>query len=136
MDDERFDRLAAALAADPSRRGVLRVVFGGGLLAALGRAGADDAAAKKKGKKKKGGKKKPSCKRTQKKCGKRCIPKSGCCTSDECDQGEVCRNDRCSNCVSAGDCPTPPACEEAVCEDGRCATAGLAAGSDCASDQF
>lgn len=129
MDDARFDRLAAALAADPSRRGLLRLISGGSLLALFGRLGSDEAAAKKKGKKK--------CKGTKKKCGKKCIPKDDCCTSSECPQGEVCRNGGCSDCVAADDCPpSDTACEGPVCENGRCATAQLPAGSNCATNRF
>ena len=131
MDNRRFDRLTVALAADPSRRGLLRLISGGGLVALFGRTVSDEATAKKKG-----NRKKKKCQGNKKQCGKRCIPKTSCCTSSECPQGEVCRNGRCANCTAADDCPTPPVCEEAVCEDGRCETALLPPGSPCPSDQF
>jgi hypothetical protein len=123
MDSNRFDRLTTALAAGPSRRGILRLISGGGLLAVLGRAGSDEAAARKKGKKKK-----KKCKGTTKTCGKRCIPKSNCCTSRQCPQGEVCRNGRCSNCLISEDCTPPSVCRQAACEDGRCVFAPIPGG--------
>ena len=129
MDDARFDRLAAALAADPSRRGLLRLFSGGSLLAMFGRLGSDEAVDKKKGKKK--------CKGTKKKCGKKCIPKGDCCTSSECPQGEVCSNGDCSDCVTADDCPpSDTSCQGPVCENGRCAMAQLPAGSNCTNNRF
>jgi hypothetical protein len=130
MDDERFDRIAAAVATGSSRRGVIRLISGGGLLAALGVAGSDATAAKKNGKKKK------KCTGNKKKCGKRCIPRSSCCTSSACEQGEICRNGRCSNCVSETDCPQPPVCQERSCRDGRCETVPLPVGTACDDGQF
>jgi hypothetical protein len=128
MDDAHFDRLAAALAAAPSRRGLLRLSSAGIVPALFGRLDSHEGAARKRRKKK--------CKGNKKKCGKRCIPRANCCTSDECPQGEVCRNGRCSDCATADDCPNAPACAEAVCDVGRCITTHLPVGAHCSTNQF
>jgi hypothetical protein len=88
----------------------------------------DDAEAKKKGKKKK------KCKGNKKKCGKKCIPKTNCCSSADCGgggatcQGGTClcptgQNDCDGECIPEDDCC--PACSDgAICDGGVCVCAG------------
>jgi hypothetical protein len=127
MDASRFDALSRALASGSSRRRMLRVMSGC-LAALVGRTVVDETAARKKGKKKK------KCRGATKKCGKRCVPKANCCTSADCPPGEVCRSGRCTTCASANDCPTPPPCQEAICQDGHCATVLRLAGFPCEAE--
>ena len=118
MDDARFDRLAAALATASTRRGLI-FPFITGVLVVPGRVHQDVAARKKRKK----------CKGNRKKCGKRCIPITNCCTSRQCPLNDVCRNGRCANCVSSDDCPSPSSCQQGACEDGRCVFANLDGGT-------
>jgi hypothetical protein len=107
MDDRRFDRLATALSAGPSRRWILR--WGsGGLVALLTRLALPSAAAKQKRHKHK-----KKCSGGKKKCGKRCIPRTNCC--------------------AASDCPAPPPCQQALCQEDQCLTVPLPQDTPCAS---
>jgi hypothetical protein len=92
MESERFDAMARAMGVEAPRRAVSRVLVGGALGAIAGRFGLEQAGAKKK----KGGKKK-GCGGGQKRCGKRCVPKTGCCKSSECSslRNEYCQKGRC-----------------------------------------
>ena len=81
MDDGRFDAGICVMGSDAPRRRVLA-----GLLAALPIAlGSNQATAKKKIK----------CK-GKKKCGGKCIPKTACCTDNDCDANEACTNNTCA----------------------------------------
>jgi hypothetical protein len=128
MDNARFDRLATALAAASSRRGLLTLILAAGSLTLVARLEPNETAARRKRKKK--------CKGTTKKCGKRCIPKANCCTSAECPPGQVCLSGHCADCTKADDCPNAPVCEQAFCDNGRCATVPLVTGSHCSTNQF
>lgn len=101
MDGDRFDLLARALGAS-SRRAIVSALTG---LTLLG----PDLAAAGQGKQKRKNKKK-KCKRNQKKCGKKCIPKNGCCP--RCGNRETC---------SVGFCICAPGtspCRDLCCVDG------------------
>jgi len=122
MDGKAFDRWTAAHA--PARLG-RRALLGGAFAALLAlRVPLRDSAAKPKGGK--GGKGKgKGCKGGTKKCGKRCISVSACCTADDCNlcQQERCLNDRCDCEPGAfrdayGYCGTPPVCQvvDQLCE--------------------
>jgi hypothetical protein len=129
-DDHWFDRLNKALVRDTPRRTVLGAIA----MVASVSCGVAPGIRAAKNRKKKGKKGKKPCRGTTKRCGRRCIPRTNCCTSAECDQGEVCRNGRCAECTAATDCPSPPTCEQAVCQDGRCATVSRPAGFPCEAD--
>lgn len=90
MDAAPFAALARSLTAAATRRGTTRALAGLGLVGALGSLfGLLDSEAKKKRKKKK------KCKGT--KCGKKCLPKSACCTDANCENdGETCVNNACA----------------------------------------
>jgi hypothetical protein len=99
MDNGRFDAMIRVLGSGAPRRRVLA-----GLLASLPLALSGGATAKKKKKQCKG-----------RKCGGRCIPKTACCTSAECDGNEKCTNGKC---VCTPDC-VGRACGSDGC-DGFC----------------
>lgn len=91
MDATRFDAFVRSLTGGVTRRGLSRALAGlgaiGGLSALLG---SGEAEAKKKRKKKK------KCK-GKRKCGKKCVPKSGCCTDADCGSGgKVCVGNVCT----------------------------------------
>ncbi len=86
MDIERFDELTHLLAAVPSRRDVLRGLFGAGLSVGFARGLPDAAAARKKGKHKH--KKKPKLQRNAFGCvdvGGKCMGHSANCCSGVCE---------------------------------------------------
>ena len=111
MDDLNFDRLARALSSGAPRRHILTGAIA--TIAAI-HAGRDATA---KGKKRK-------CKKSQKKCGKGCIPKAQCCTSDDCGSGQTC---------TGGACACTPRCGGKSCgPDGCSGSCGQCAnGSQC-----
>ena len=81
MDHDRFDSLTRMLS---SRRAVNGAIAGA-VAGLLGLARPGEAAA-------------GPCPKGKKRCGKRCIPKKGCCTSAQCKprgSGQVCRKHRC-----------------------------------------
>jgi hypothetical protein len=121
MDAERFDTLVRSFNKLAPRRAALGVL-GGGLAALLARFGQDDAEAKKKKKRKK-------CKGKKKKCGKKCIPKTGCCPSCQGDQSCVDGTCVCpidtfpcgSSCVTGDECCVASDCGGIYqCVDGFC----------------
>jgi hypothetical protein len=110
MDDRRFDNLARAAAATPSRRALVQTLLGGagGLFAAVGLSGITEAASckndgdcggcqtcqRKKGKKK--GKCKTGCPRGRRCCGGACVKPDECCTiSQDCGACASCADGRC-----------------------------------------
>ena len=125
MDADRFDALLRSLAAMPSRRDVLRGLGGAGI--GLGSLRLSTVVAAKKKRKRK--KKRKKCKGGTKKCGKTCVPSTGCCSSSDCGTGATCVNGTCncpsgfknceSECIPAGQCceacPGDKACAEGVC---------------------
>lgn len=126
MDSRRFDALTRTLAAAGTRRGVMS------WLAALPLLGSPDTLLDVEARKKRRGKKKKKTCKGKKKCGKKCIPQSGCCSSGECGANGACVNNSCQ-CNSGfkacnGACiPTSaccPACTgNTVCAAGTCVCA-------------
>jgi hypothetical protein len=125
MDSAHFDRLARIVSIALSRRGTLAALASGfigtGSLALV-----DDAESKKKHKRRK--KKKKKCKGGTRKCGKTCIPATGCCSSSDCGNG-TCVGNTCNcdsglkncngTCIPEGDCCG--ACPgETICVGGDC----------------
>ncbi len=114
MDDARFDVLTQRLGLATTRRFAVRGVLGGfaGLLALLDPL---DSRAKKK-----------KCKKSQRNCGKRCIPKTACCGGCG---NEACCNGACvdlaidaANCGACGRaCPDA----EESCINGVCTCGGV-----------
>jgi hypothetical protein len=103
MDSQHFDLLVRLFHDASSRRGMLGLVLGGAVAPWFGLADID--AKKRKHKHKR--KKRQKCKKSQKKCGKKCIPKTGCCTDADCEGDESC---------CAGQCTAPVFCnDQAVC---------------------
>jgi hypothetical protein len=94
MKERAFDELLRSFASGLSRRATLATltsgIFGAGSLALW-----DDAAAKKKRRRKK---KRKKCKGGAKKCGKKCIAATACCSSADCGNG-ACVGNTC-NCDS------------------------------------
>jgi hypothetical protein len=130
MTKRRLDDLLRSFASGLSRRATLSAlssgIFGAGSLALL-----DDSKAKKKRKRKK---KRKKCKGGTKKCGKTCIPASGCCSSADCGNG-TCVGNSCDcdsgfkecngTCIPQGDCCG--ACPgETICVGGECVCPGNA----------
>jgi hypothetical protein len=76
-------RLASPMGDSRTRRGVLRVLLGGGLAGLVSWLGTTGAGAKKP--------KRKRCKRREKRCGKRCISKKRCCKNADCLPGQVCQ---------------------------------------------
>jgi hypothetical protein len=115
MDSTRFDDLLRAFALGLSRRATLgaalSTLFATGSLALV----ADDTEAKKGHKKKK---KKKKCKGNTKKCGKKCIPTTSCCSSADCGGGgATCQGGTCL-------CPTGQQdCDGACIPDDDCCPA-------------
>jgi hypothetical protein len=100
MDADRFDALTRALDSG-SRRRMLGVLGGVALGAIAPLRDQLNGAAKKRKKKKK-------------KCGKKCIPKSNCCTSAECGPGGTCEGGACT-CAGV----PPVACDDNDCDCGQ-----------------
>lgn len=111
MEADRFDLMTRALAATSHRRQALLALVGG----SLGLLGLSEADAKRKKKK---------CKKNQKKCGKKCVPASGCCADSECTEGRTCQNGQCNcplgtalcpgkGCVAPAQCGGTPNCPSA-----------------------
>jgi hypothetical protein len=137
VDADRFDDLLRFVSASPSRRGMARALGAAALAGMFGQlVGINDLAAKKKKKKK--------CKASKgkKKCGKKCISLSSCCTSADCGGGATCQNGSClcptgqkpcqGACISQESCCV--ACGElGVCENGSCVclTGGKACEGSC-----
>jgi hypothetical protein len=122
MDSAHFDRLTRIVSIALSRRTTLAAlasgVFGASCLARL-----NGVEARKKRKKKR------KCKGGTKKCGKKCIPASGCCSSADCGANGTCVGNTCNcnsgskncngACIPEGDCCG--ACPgETICVDGEC----------------
>jgi hypothetical protein len=125
MDSRNFDALTRALTAARSRRGAL------GLLATLPLLGGrfpplDLQARKKKRKKKK------TCKSSQKKCGKRCIPLTGCCSSAECGASGACVNNTCSCASGFKNCNGACIPNSDCCRSDDCPGVQVCTGGDCA----
>jgi hypothetical protein len=126
MDSAHFDRLTRIVSIALSRRTTL-VALAGGFFGAGSLAPWDDAVAKKKRRRKK--KRKKKCKGSTKKCGKKCIPTSGCCSSADCDEGRTCVSGTCT-CPSGlkecnGECiPESQCCGacpgDTFCDGGEC----------------
>lgn len=108
MDATRFDALTRKFS---TRRSVLTGLVGGlATLLGLATAGVNVAAARER------------CKRGEKRCGKRCIPRRACCTTANCAPGKICARGQCV--VGQGTCPAGAN----VCTGvGACGPAG----SDC-----
>lgn len=115
MDADRFDAVIRRF-SDPSRRALLGLTLGGGMASLLGLSEAD---AKKKKKKKK------KCKGGTKKCGKKCIAATACCSSADCG-GRACNNGTCSCPDGEFACGSTCVSGDACCEDNQCA-----AGQNC-----
>lgn len=131
MESFRFDALVRTFPIT-SRRVAARALLGGALTTALAGIGGGNAGVKKRKKKK--------CKGNKKKCGKKCIPKSSCCSDTGC--GEATCNDGVCDCAglpdltdcgdsrqcSGGVCAQRPACSTfnwGTCEvDEDCCTGG------------
>ncbi len=122
MDGSAFDRWTAAHAPGGLGR---RTLLGGAFAALLAWAFPWSAAKPKGGKGGKGKGKGKGCKGGTKKCGKRCISASACCTADDCNlcQQERCLSGRCdcdpgSFRGADGYCGVPPVCQvvEQLCE--------------------
>jgi hypothetical protein len=120
VDASRFDHLVRLYAGDRSRRSLVRGLTGVTLAwTTQPLLGIVSGKAKKKHKKKK-------CKGGTKKCGKKCIPKSGCCTDADCATGDVCLEHACT-------------IWQGICEDGDnvCAQTGtLACNSPISSECY
>lgn len=119
MDGSQFDRLARAVSASHTRRGVAALLAAAGALPLLGHG---DAAAKKKKKKK--------CKAPKVKCGKQCLPAGSCCTDGNCGGNGVCQGNTCAcfsgfrrcngTCIPKGNCCGNADCGGGVCSSGAC----------------
>lgn len=105
MDADRFDAVIRRW-GDPTRRALFGTWLGGGLAGLFGLAHAE---AKKKRKKKK------KCKGGTKKCGKKCIPQTSCCTSADCGGGATCQNGTCLCPSGHNDCQGACVPEDACC---------------------
>jgi hypothetical protein len=109
MDSSQFDRIAAALSGDSSRRDTLRLLgaslIGAGGLALLGAEEGDARKKRKNRKKKRKNKNKNNCKG---RCGGKC-PRCGlgttCSSRDECTTA-LCSAGVCTKPDNAGDCGT------------------------------
>jgi hypothetical protein len=140
MDANRFDNLLRSLVDASSRRGIARAVTGmllAGPFAVL--LDATDAAAKKKKRKKK------KCKGGARKCGKKCIPATSCCTTADCGTGGACAGGACicavkfrscqGKCIPDGDCCSSSECGDCqTCQNGQCADA-CDTGQECVTGQ-
>ncbi len=132
MESGRFDAIARTLGARAPRREVSRFLVAGALSGLAAKFGGAEVGAKKKGGKKKG------CSGGQKRCGKRCVPKSGCCKSSECSslRNEYCEKGRCGCAKGAvmykGRCGFPIECKSVglVCSSHYECCSGLCTISD------
>lgn len=125
MDELRFDDLLRSFASGHSRRATL-AALASGVFGAGSRALLDDVEARKKRKRKK---KRKTCKSGAKKCGKKCIAASACCSSADCGEGGSCVSGSCT-CPSGlkdcnGDCiPENQCCGacpgDTFCDGGEC----------------
>ncbi len=125
-----------------SRRAVVSGLAAGGLAALLGLAIAgDDVAAKpkqcKRGEKRCGKrcipKRRPCCKRNQKRCGAKCIAKSGCCRARDCGFNRRClANNGCAIICTVGSCTGNCACFNNEEAQASCTVASI---PDCAGLQ-
>jgi hypothetical protein len=129
MDKSRFAQSLKAFADASDRRDALRSLSAGGmaLLVALGWPESGDAKKKKRGNKKK------KCKGGAKKCGKRCIPATNCCTDADCDDG-TCIAGSCQCPSGAKSCegaciPEEHCCNAADCNDGNPCTEPICNGN-------
>lgn len=104
MERDHFDQLTRLIATTASRRAIF------GLASALGLSPLFAEAKKRRKKKRK------KCKGGTRKCGKRCIPATGCCRDSECGADERCEGDAC---VCALEC-----CNDAACGTGNLCLAG------------
>jgi hypothetical protein len=125
MDEFKFAQALKDLAAASDRRHALRSLglVGMALLAGFGMS--DDGEAKKK--KKGGGRKK--CKGNTKKCGKKCIPSTNCCSNADCDGG-ACAAGTCQCLGGSKPCdgaciPEEQCCDNGDCDDGNSCTLGI-----------
>jgi hypothetical protein len=118
MDPTRFDHLSRAMGATGTRRNALLVLGTLALGSLLGHA--PETVAKRKPK---------HCPRTEKHCGRRCIPKAHCCTSQDCPARQTCRQGQCrcvptcrdETCGTADGCGGVCACAaSAWCQAGHC----------------
>ena len=98
MDDASFDRLIRALSTGTPRRQIVASALTTVMAFQAGEV------ASAKGKRRK-------CKKSHKKCGKTCIPKSQCCTNDECGSGQSC---------NGGACVCTPQCAGKSCGPDGC----------------
>jgi hypothetical protein len=124
MTKRRFDDLLRLFASGRSRRATL-AALASGAFGASSLALVDDADAKRKRRRKK---KRKKCKGDAKKCGKKCIAATACCSSSDCGNG-ACVGNTCScnsgfkkcngACIPLNDCCG--ACPgDTVCENGEC----------------
>jgi hypothetical protein len=135
MDADRFDDMLRGLSQTPSRRGIVGALGGFALAGPLG-ALLDRATVEAKKKK---GKKKKKCKGGKKKCGKKCIPKSQCCTNANCGAQGACVAGACvclsgfkpclGSCIPDDDCCG--SCGSTSCMSGSCNCVGRADYTDC-----
>jgi hypothetical protein len=105
MDDERFDAWT---------RRAFGVAAGGLAATILGLTATDDVDAKKKKRKKK------KCKGGKKKCGKKCIPKSNCCTDADCGGGATCQDGTCLCLAGERECEGTCIPEDVCCPGEAC----------------
>lgn len=113
MDDSAFDRLVRSWSCHTPRR-----LFLASAVATVVTVSAGDHASVKR--------KKRKCRKSQKRCGKACLPISQCCTSDDCTAGFACTN---------GTCACVPQCTGRVCGPNGCGgSCGTCSGAaDCES---
>jgi hypothetical protein len=143
LNELRFDDLLRSFAAGLSRRATL-VALASGIFGAGSRALLDDAEARRKRKRKK---KRKKCKGGTKKCGKKCIPSTSCCTSADCGANGSCVGNACDcnsgfkacngTCIPVDDCcggcPGDTVCSsgECVCPFDCCNTSECPSPTEC-----
>ena len=135
MDASRFDALAVALARARARRAVVRVGASAALAVVgeiVGRFGPAEAAGLaisgcvppgercgRSGRCCDGHCRRNRCRcgDTKRACGRRCIPIDHCCTNNECDPNERCRDGACEPCLAQGTaCTADAQCCTGICD--------------------
>ena len=129
MDRDRFDRLTRALAGPATRRrfGGLLLTLGIGAGAGLDLLGVAETGARKKRRK--------TCRAARKRCGRKCILKTQCCTAANCGPGGSCQGGSCL--CPAGKQPCRGTCiaDTSCCTDAECGVGKLCARGVCVVGQ-